>query len=88
LIVQGIFNNKRDPLLGRTLGAEAGALTPAAGIALLRQSPRAVALTRAAAWLTLPVTMLIGFVWGLAGWPVRILGIIFPLFLLLHFRRA
>jgi hypothetical protein len=87
LVVQGIFNNHRDPLIGGTLGTVAGALTLSAGIALLRQSPRAVALARAAAILTIPVTVLIGFVWGLAGWPMRLIGIAFPLFLLAYIRR-
>lgn len=87
LIVQGIFNSLRDPLIGGTLGTVAGALTLAAGIALLRQSPRAVDLARASAFLTLPVTVLIGFVWGLEGWPMRVLGIVFPLFLLVYLRK-
>jgi hypothetical protein len=87
LIVQGIFHNLRDPLVGGTLGTVAGALTLSAGIALLRESPRAVPLARASALLTLPVTVLIGFVWGLAGWPMRILGIAFPVFLLVYLRK-
>lgn len=88
LVVQGIFNNMRDPLIGGTLGTVAGALMLSAGIALLRQSPRAVELARAAAFLTLPVTVLVGFVWGLAGWPMRIIGIAFPLFLLAYVRKS
>jgi len=87
LVVQGIFNNRRYPLLGGTLGAVAGALLLSAGIALLRQSPRAAALLRASAFVCVPVFVLIGFIWPLAGWPVRIVGITFPLFLLLYFRK-
>ena len=87
LVVQGIMNSQRDPLIGGTLGTVAGSLTLSAGISLLRRSPQAVALTRAAAMLTIPVTVLIGFVWGLAGWPMRLIGIAFPLFLLAYFRR-
>ena len=86
LIVQGIMNSLRDPLIGGTLGAVAGALTLAAGIALLRESPRAYDLARASAYVTIPVTILIGFVWGLAGWPMRLVGIIFPLLLLAYVR--
>ena len=87
LVAQGIFNNRRYPLLGGTLGAVAGALLLSAGIALLRESPRAVALTRAAAYVSVPVFVIIGFIWPLAGWPVRIVGIAFPLFLLWYFRK-
>jgi hypothetical protein len=35
-----------------------------------------------------PVFVLIGFIWPLAGWPVRIIGIAFPLFLLAYFRKS
>jgi hypothetical protein len=88
LIVQGIFNNRRYPLLGGTLGAVAGALLLSAGIALLRESPRATDLIRAAAYVCVPVFVIIGFIWPLAGWPVRIIGIAFPLFLLWYFRHS
>lgn len=88
LVVQGVFNNRRWPLLGGTLGAVAGALLLSAGIALLRQSPRAVALIRASAWVCVPVFVMIGFIWPLAGWPVKIIGIGFPLFLLAYFRKS
>jgi hypothetical protein len=32
--------------------------------------------------------VLIGFVWSLAGWHVRIIGVAFPLFLLAHYRKS
>jgi len=62
-------------------------LLVSAGIALIRQSPGAIALTRAAALASLPVSVLIGrkIVWGLAGWPIVGLG--WPLFLMLHFQK-
>ncbi|MGH8245596.1 MAG: hypothetical protein ACREUU_04105 [Gammaproteobacteria bacterium] len=88
LFVQGIVNNKLVPLVGGTLGVVSSSLMLAGGIALLRQSPRAVALTRASAWASLPVTVLLGFVWGLAGWPMRIVGIAYPAFLLAYFRKS
>jgi hypothetical protein len=31
---------------------------------------------------------MIGFIWPLAGWPVRIVGVAFPLFLLAYFRKS
>ena len=88
LVVQGIFNNKGIPLFGGTMGAVAGALLLSAGIAMLRQSPRAADLIRASAFVCVPVFVLIGFIWSLAGWPVRIIGIGFPLFLLAYFRES
>jgi hypothetical protein len=87
LVVMGIFNNQLVPLTGGTLGAVAGALLLSAGIALLRQSPRAHSLTRAAAIASLPVAGLIGQLgWGLAGWPMTLLGLAWPLVLLFHVR--
>ena len=59
----------------------------AAGIALLRDSPKAPALTRAAAWMGLAVTLLVGMAgWGLAGWPMTLLGLLWPTFLLWRVR--
>ena len=88
LVVQGIFNSLLYPLVGGTLGTVAGALLLSAGVALLRESPRAIALIRATAWVCVPVFVLVGFVRPLAGWPVIIAGIGFPLFLLVYYRSA
>ncbi|MDQ3011535.1 MAG: hypothetical protein M3X11_12620 [Acidobacteriota bacterium] len=87
LVFQGILNSLLYPLIGGTLGTVAGALLLSAGIALLRQSPRATSLIRASALVCVPVFVLIGFIAQLAGWPVRIVGIVFPLFLLIYFRK-
>ena len=87
LVAQGILNSRLIPLTGGTLGATTGALLLAAGIGLLRQSPRAVVLTRAAALTMIPVTMLIGQLgWGLAGWSVTIVCVGWSLFLLVYIR--
>jgi hypothetical protein len=87
LVVQGILSNQKIPLTGGTLGAVSGALTVSAGIMLLCQSRQAIALTRAAALAGLVVGVLVGkIVWGLAGWPMTITGLGWPLFLLIYFR--
>jgi hypothetical protein len=87
LVVQGIGNNEKIPLAGGTLGVVSGALTVAAGIALLCQSRRAVELTRAAAVAGAIVAVLVGkLVWGLAGWPMTLAGLAWPAFLLFHVR--
>ncbi|HJQ97277.1 MAG TPA: hypothetical protein VJ826_03130 [Candidatus Polarisedimenticolaceae bacterium] len=83
LVSQGIFNSRLIPLLGGTLGAVSGALLLGAGVALLRRSPRAAELTRAAAITAIPIYVLIGqLVWGLAGWSVTLLGLAWPALLL------
>ena len=87
LVFVGIGNSRLVPLVGGTLGAVAGALILSSGIALLRRSPFAEELTRAAAIAALPVFVLIGqMVWGLAGWPVTVVGLVWPLLLLVRFR--
>jgi hypothetical protein len=87
LVVQGIGKNLKIPLAGGTLGTVSGALTVVAGIALLRRSQGAVELTRAAAIACLVVTVLIGqAVWGLAGWPMTLVGLAWPAFLLVYMR--
>lgn len=89
LVVQGIFNNQLIPLTGGTIGAVSGALTVAAGVALLRRSPLAASLTRAAAVSSLLVALLVGMLgWGLAGWPMTLLGLTWPIVLLLYVRSS
>jgi len=86
LVVQGILNNQKIPLTGGTLGAVSGVLTISAGVTLLCQSRQAIDLTRAAALAGLMVAVLVGkIVWGLAGWPMTIVGLGWPLFLLIYF---
>ena len=85
-LIQGIIRNQLYPLVGGTLGTVAGALLLSVGVALLRQSPRAIALLRAATLVSVPVFVLIGLIRPLAGVPVTVLGIGFPLFLLLYYR--
>jgi len=87
LVVQGIGKNQVIPLTGGTLGAVAGAVLVAAGVALIRESPRAAALTNVAAISMLAVALLVGMLgWGLAGWPMTLLGLAWPVFLLFHVR--
>ena len=64
LVVQGILNNQLIPLTGGTVGAVGGALMLSAGVALVRESPRAASLTTAAAISSLAVTALV----GMLGW--------------------
>lgn len=88
VVAQGILNSELYPLFGGTLGTVAGMLLLSAGIALYRQSPRAYTYIRAAAYVSVPVFILIGFIRPLAGWPVRIIGIALPIFLLLYYRKS
>jgi hypothetical protein len=73
---------------GSALGVAAGALLLGAGMALLRRSPGAVTLARAAAVTSVLVTVLISYVIPMMGYFAQILGIGFPLVLLFYLRRT
>jgi hypothetical protein len=81
LIYQGILRSRTYPLTAGTLGTVAGALLLASGIALLIGSRLGPVLARATAYVSVPVFILIGVVTHIAGWPVTVVGILFPLFL-------
>ena len=86
LVYQGIFNSRTYPLVAGTLGTVAGILLLAAGIAFLVRSGLALVLASAAAYVSVPVFIQIGIVTRIAGWPITMAGILFPL-LLLFFSR-
>jgi hypothetical protein len=81
LVYQGIFNSRTYPLVAGTLGTVAGILLLAAGIAFLVRSGLAVVLASAAAYVAVPVFIQIGIVTRIAGWPITMAGILFPLLL-------
>jgi len=87
LVFQGIINSRLYPLVGGTLGAVAGAFLLSAGIALFLKSALTRELVRATALVSIPVFVLIGFVRPLAGWPVKIVGIVYPIVLLVCIRK-
>jgi hypothetical protein len=82
LVVQGIINSQRDPLIGGTLGTVAGVFLLITGIALFRRSPETPRLARVTAGVSIPVYILIGVVWHLAGIPATLLGLAVPLIVL------
>jgi hypothetical protein len=70
-----------------TLGTVAGGLLLAVGIALLRRSSQLTVFAQAAAFVSVPVFVLIGVVKHYAGWPITSVGIVFPVFLFLFCQR-
>lgn len=87
MVFQGVLNNRAYPLLGGTLGAVAGGLILATGIALFRRSSDVVRLARTAASVCLPVFAWIGIIQPLAGRAATILGLAVPLLVLAILRR-
>lgn len=74
-------------VMGSTLGLVAGGLLLGSGVALLRGSPGAVPLARGAAVTCILVFLLISYVLPMMGYFAQILGIGFPIVLLIFLRR-
>ena len=75
-------------LMGSTMGLVAAGLLLGAGVALLRRSPGAVQLARGAAVTCIVVFLLISYVIPMMGYLAQLLGIGFPIVLLLYLRRG
>ena len=88
LIYLGILQSDTDAMIAGALGTAAGAIVLAAGIALLVRSQRAPELALAAAYLSIPVFILIGVWKHRAAWPITTVGMIFPVLLALFCRWA
>ena len=80
--------NRGWPLLGGTIGIVAGTLLLAAGVAMLRRSPNAAALAQGAAITCLLVFVLTGLVIPQMSYFATILGVGFPIILLIFLRRT
>lgn len=87
LVYLGILHSQTEPLIVGTFGTVAGVLLLAAGIALLLSSRRITVLAPAAAYVSVPVFVLIGVVKHYAAWPMTTVGLVFPVFLLFFCQR-
>jgi len=87
LVYRGILASLTEPLIIGALGTVAGGLLLAAGIALLVSSPLTAVLVPATAYVSIPVFILSGVVKHYAGWPITLVGITYPLVLLLFCRK-
>jgi hypothetical protein len=81
LIYRGTLNSETEPMIIGALGMVAGVLSLAAGIAFLIGSRLTSILVPAAACVSVPVFLLSGVFMHYAGWPVTLVGIIYPVFL-------
>lgn len=86
-LVYGIGQSVTHAVNAGALGAVAGAIVLAAGIALLMRSPGAPELALASAYISIPVFILIGVVRHFAAWPITTVGMLFPVLLALFCRR-
>ncbi|MGB7731762.1 MAG: hypothetical protein WBL50_27335 [Candidatus Acidiferrum sp.] len=81
LVYRGILNSETEPMIIGTLGTLGGVLLLAAGIALLVGSRLTTVLVPSAAYVGVPVAILCGVIKHYAGWPITLVGIVYPLFL-------
>lgn len=81
LVYRGILNSQTEPLVVGTLGTLAGLFLLVAGVLLLIRSQLASVLVHSAAYVAVPVFLLIGVYKHYAGWPVTFIGIAYPLLL-------
>ncbi len=88
LVYQGILRSRTYPLEAGTLGAVAGAMLLATGIAMLVGSRSTPVLIQATAYVSAPVFVLIGIVTHIAGWGITALGIGYPILLMLLVRKG
>ena len=70
------------------LGTLAGALIVAAGVALLIRFHLLMTLAEAAACVSVPVAILAGVIKHYAGWPMTVVGIALPIFLLFYCQKT
>jgi hypothetical protein len=84
LVYRGILQSETEPLAIGALGTLAGALIVAAGITLLTRSTLFRTLAQASAYISVPVAILAGFIKHYAGWPMTVVGIVLPLFLVFY----
>jgi len=86
LVYRGILNSETEPMIIGALGTVAGGLLLWAGIALLIRSHLVSTLVPATAYVSVPVFLISGVYKHYAGWPITVVGIAYPLLLLLWCR--
>jgi len=83
LVYRGILNSQTEPMIIGALGTVAGGLLLWAGIVLLIRSQLSATLVPATVYVSVPVFLISGVFKHYAGWPITVVGITYPLFLLL-----
>lgn len=79
LVYRGVLNSETEPMIIGAMGTVTGAIVLWAGGALLIRSKLAKVLVPAAAYLSVPTFLISGVYKHYAGWPVTLVGIVYPL---------
>ncbi len=86
LVYRGILQSETEPMIIGALGTITGAVLLWAGAALLIRSRLADVLIPAAAYLSVPTFLISGVYKHYAGWPITLVGIVYPLIMVLWWR--
>jgi hypothetical protein len=81
LVYRGILNSETEPMIIGALGTLGGIFLLAAGIALLISSRLTAVLVPSACYVCVPIAFIAGVYKHYAGWPITLVGIVYPLFL-------
>lgn len=79
LVYRGVLNSETEPMIIGALGTVTGAVLLWAGAALLIRSHLVSVLVPAAAYLSVPTFLISGVYKHYAGWPITLVGIVYPL---------
>ena len=82
LVYRGVLNSETEPMIVGALGTLTGAVLLWAGGALLIRSRLASVLVPATAYLSVPTFLVSGVYKHYAGWPITVVGIVYPLIML------
>jgi hypothetical protein len=82
------LQSETEPLIVGAIGTVAGVLVLAGGIALFTPSKYLIALVQSATIVSIPSFIFSGVVKHYAGWPITVVGITLPLFLLLYTQKS
>jgi hypothetical protein len=86
LVYRGVLNSQTEPMIIGALGTVTGAVLLWAGGALLIRSPLTSVLVPASAYLSVPTFLISGVYKHYAGWPITLVGIVYPLIMLVWCR--
>jgi hypothetical protein len=86
LVYRGILNSETEPMIIGALGTLTGAVLLWAGVALLIRSPLVSVLVPATAYLSIPIFLISGVYKHYAGWPITLVGMVYPLIMVFWWR--
>jgi hypothetical protein len=88
LFYLGILHSQTEPLIIGALGTVGGAFLLWARITLLVHPPLSATVVPAAAYVSIPVSVICGVIKHYAAWPITTVGILYPLFMFVYYRRT